>query len=241
MARDLFGDVSTPPVKLGSQAWYTLPLSIGTHVIICAALIIVPFTSAELLPLPQTVDAFYADPELPEAPPPPPAAQAPAASRATAEPVPSSAAPIDAPDGIVEEAGAPPGPPSAGVVGGIGAIGDALGPGLVNIPAPPAPPPVQQRTEAVRPGGVIKYPAKVHHVPPVYPRIAQDARVSGLVILEAIIGVDGRVQDVRVLRSKALLDHAAIDAVKQWRFTPTLLNGVPVPVILTVTVNFELQ
>ena len=119
-------------------------------------------------------------------------------------------------------------------------MGDALGAGLVNIPAPPAPPPVR-RQEPLRPGGVIKYPAKVHHVPPVYPRIAQDARVSGVVILEAIIGVDGRVQDLRVLRSKPLLDQAAIDAVRQWRFTPTLLNGVPVPVILTVTVNFALQ
>ena len=237
--RDLFGDVSTRSIKLGSQKWYTLPLSIATHVIVCAALIIVPFTSAELLPLPQTVDAFYADPELPEAPPPPPAAQAPAASRAAAVPVSSAAAPREAPQGIVEESGAPPGPPSTGVDGGIESLGHALGTGVVNLPAPPPTPPVRQ--EPLRPGGVIKYPAKVHHVPPVYPRIAQDAKVSGMVILEAIIGVDGRVQDVRVLRSKALLDQAAIDAVRQWRFTPTLLNGVPVPVILTVTVNFELQ
>lgn len=239
MVRDLFGDVSTRPVKLGSQAWYTLPLSIATHVIVCAAFILVPFTSAELLPLPQVVDAFYADPELPEAPP-PPSAQAPAAARATAEHVSSAAAPIHPPQGIADEAGAPPGPPSTGVDGGIGSIAGAPGTGLVNIPAPPAPPAVP-RQEFVRPGGQIKYPAKVHHVAPVYPRIAQEARVSGMVILEAVIGVDGRVQDVRVLRSKALLDQAAIDAVKGWRFTPTLLNGVPVPVILTVTVNFELQ
>ncbi len=238
--RDLFGDVSTRSIKLGSQKWYTLPLSIATHVIVCAVLIVIPFTSSELLPLPQTVDAFYADPELPEAPPPPPVAQAPAASRAAADPVPATAAPREAPRGITEEAGAPPGLPSTGVEGGFGSMGHALGAGLVNIPAPPSPPPVQRQVP-LRPGGVIKYPAKVHHVPPVYPRIAQDARVSGMVILEAIIGVDGRVQDVRILRSKALLDHAAIDAVRQWRFTPTLLNGVPVPVILTVTVNFELQ
>lgn len=240
MARDLFGTVSTPSVKLGSQAWYTLPLSIATHAVLCAALIIVPFTSAELLPMPQTVDAFYADPELPEAPPPPPAAQAPAASQATAEPVSSSAAPIEAPKGIADEAPTPPGTFGAGVVGGIGSLGETLGTGMVNIPGPPPAPPVQ-RPEPVRPGGVIRYPAKVHHVSPVYPRIAQDARVSGMVILEAIIGVDGRVQDVRVLRSKPLLDQAAIDAVRQWRFTPTLLNGVAVPVILTVTVNFEMQ
>jgi protein TonB len=240
MARDLFDEVTTRSVKVGSQAWYTLPLSIATHVIVCAVVLVVPFTTSELLPMPQTVDAFYADPELPEPPPPPPAAQAPAASRATSEPVSPGVAPTDAPTGIAEESGAPPGPPSTGIEGGIGSIGETTGAGLVNIPAPPAPSPLPKR-EAVRPGGVIKYPAKVHHVPPVYPRIAQEAKVSGMVILEAIIGTDGRVQDVRILRSKALLDQAAIDAVKQWRFTPTLLNGVPVPVILTVTVNFQLQ
>jgi len=65
--------------------------------------------------------------------------------------------------------------------------------------------------------------------------------VSGVVIIEATIGANGRVTDAKVLRSIPLLDQAALDAVKQWVFTPTLLNGVPVPVIMTVTVNFTLQ
>jgi protein TonB len=64
--------------------------------------------------------------------------------------------------------------------------------------------------------------------------------VQGVVILEAIIGQDGRILDARVLRSIPLLDQAALDAVKQWEYTPTLLNGVPVPVIMTVTVQFTL-
>ena len=64
--------------------------------------------------------------------------------------------------------------------------------------------------------------------------------MSGVVILEAVIGVDGRVADAKVLRSIPLLDQAAVDAVRQWVYTPTLLNGVPVPVIMTVTVNFTL-
>ena len=76
---------------------------------------------------------------------------------------------------------------------------------------------------------------------PVYPPIAQSARVQGVVIIEATIGPDGGVQNARVLRSIPLLDQAALDAVKQWVFTPTLLNGVPVPVIMTVTVQFTLQ
>lgn len=76
---------------------------------------------------------------------------------------------------------------------------------------------------------------------PVYPQIAQSARVAGVVIIEATIGPNGKVQNARVLRSIPLLDQAALDAVKQWEYTPTLLNGVPVPVIMTVTVNFTLQ
>ena len=64
------------------------------------------------------------------------------------------------------------------------------------------------------------------------------AGVQGIVILEALIEQDGSVGDVRVLRSIALLDQAAVEAVRQWRFTPTLLNGQPVEVLMTVTVNF---
>jgi protein TonB len=93
----------------------------------------------------------------------------------------------------------------------------------------------------VRVGGNIKPPQKLKHVNPVYPPIAQSARVQGIVIIEATIGPSGAVQDAKVLRSIPLLDQAALDAVRQWQFTPTLLNGVPVPVIMTVTVQFTLQ
>jgi protein TonB len=93
----------------------------------------------------------------------------------------------------------------------------------------------------VRVGGNIKPPQKVKHINPIYPPIAQSARVQGIVIIEATIGPNGKVQDARVLRSIPLLDQAALDAVRQWEFTPTLLNGVPVPVIMTVTVQFTLQ
>jgi protein TonB len=82
---------------------------------------------------------------------------------------------------------------------------------------------------------------KVADVAPAYPPIARAARVEGIVILEAVIGEDGAVRDVRVLRSIPLLDAAATEAVRQWRFTPTLLNGQPVPVVMTVTVAFRLR
>jgi protein TonB len=78
-------------------------------------------------------------------------------------------------------------------------------------------------------------------VSPIYPTIARQSRVSGVVILEAVIAEDGTVRNVRVLRSVPLLDDAPQDAVRQWRCTPTLLNGEPVPVVMTVTVPFELN
>jgi TonB family protein len=92
----------------------------------------------------------------------------------------------------------------------------------------------------VRVGGAIKQPIKTRHVNPVYPPIAQSARVQGVVIMEIVITPEGQVQDARVLRSIPLLDQAALDAVRQWEFTPTLLNGAPTPIIMTVTVQFSL-
>jgi len=71
--------------------------------------------------------------------------------------------------------------------------------------------------------------------------IAQRARVQGVVIIEATIGTDGSVQEAMVLRSIPLLDDAALDAVRQWKYKPTLVNGEPVPVIVKVTVNFSLH
>jgi TonB family protein len=94
---------------------------------------------------------------------------------------------------------------------------------------------------AVRIGGRIKAPIKSKDVKPVYPAIAQSARVAGVVIIEATIGPDGKVMDAKVLRSIPLLDQAALDAVRQWEYTPTLLNGVPVAVVMTVTINFTRQ
>jgi len=94
------------------------------------------------------------------------------------------------------------------------------------------------RLAAVRPGGRIMEPKKIKDVQPVYPAIAQSARVSGVVTIEATIGSDGKVVDAKVVRSIPLLDEAALTAVRQWEYLPTMLNGVPVPVLVTVTVNF---
>jgi TonB family protein len=90
----------------------------------------------------------------------------------------------------------------------------------------------------IRVGGNIKPPVKIKDVKPVYPDMAQSAHVAGAVIVEATIGEDGKVIDAKILRSIPMLDKAALDAVRQWEYTPTLLNGVPVPVVLTVTITF---
>ena len=95
------------------------------------------------------------------------------------------------------------------------------------------------KASAVRVGGKISPPIKMNDVKPVYPAIAKNAGVTGVVIIEATVGADGKVIDAKVLRSVPLLDQAALDAVRQWEYSPTLLNGVPVPVVMTVTVNFK--
>ena len=94
---------------------------------------------------------------------------------------------------------------------------------------------------ALRVGENIKAPAKIRDVRPAYPPIARAANVTGVVIIEVRIGTDGSVEEAHVIRSIPLLDQAALDAVKQWKFVPTMMNGQAVPIIMTVTVNFTLQ
>jgi TonB family protein len=96
-------------------------------------------------------------------------------------------------------------------------------------------------TGAYRVGNDIAPPKKIKDVPPEYPAIAQQSRVQGIVILEARVDESGKVSDVRPLRSIPLLDQAAIDAVKQWEYERPTRNGVAVPVLMTVTVNFSLR
>ena len=90
----------------------------------------------------------------------------------------------------------------------------------------------------VRIGGKIHAPLKIKNADPIYPEIAKAARVDGAVTIEATIGPDGKVWDAKVVRSVPMLDQAALDAVRQWEYRPTLLNGVPVPVLINITVNF---
>ena len=216
---------------------YTIVVSIAAHVAVLILLVIVPLVAIGALPDPRAAIEFtrVAAAELPDVPPPP------RGGERTPATVPRAGAPTEAPDRIEPET-QPPAPPTGGLPldgpAGIGPGGFPDGGPLLDLPAPPPPPGLR---EPVRPGGDIRIPQKVRHVAPVYPPIAQSSRVEGTVILEAVIGENGRIRDLRVLRSIALLDRAAVDAVRQWQFTPTLLNGVPVPVVMTVTVTFQLK
>jgi TonB family protein len=100
--------------------------------------------------------------------------------------------------------------------------------------------PAGRSDEPVRIGDGVPPPAKIHDVPPVYPPAAREAGVQGLVILEATIDPTGEVGNVEVLRSVPELEEAAIAAVEQWRYEPTLVDGAPVSVLMTVTINFLL-
>jgi periplasmic protein TonB len=110
-----------------------------------------------------------------------------------------------------------------------------------SLPPPPvvAAPPKPQGPIRLHSG--IRTPQRLVNVTPMYPAIARSAHVEGVVIIEATIDEQGNVVRRQVLRSIPLLDAAALDAVRQWKFSPTLLNGVPVPIVMTVTVNFKLD
>jgi protein TonB len=157
--------------------------------------------------------------------------------------------PVEAPREIVQEVGADfgreegiPGGIEGGVPGGIvGGIVGGLVPTDVLAPPPPLPPPPPMERGPVRVGGAITAPALVSRVEPEYPPLAVRAQVQGVVILEAIVDREGRVENVEILRSIPLLDRAAIAAVKQWRYSPLLLNGRPERFVLTVTVSFSLN
>jgi protein TonB len=246
MQQRLFEDLIESDVvahKTGQSR--TAPVSLALHVVAALAIWIIPILSAGELPEPAAaVKAFFVEPmsaPAPPPPPPPPAPKAQTAPRVPPRPVVQDesrfVAPVEVPEDIRPEEGLDlgleggvPGGVEGGVPGGV--VGGVVG-GL-----PDAPPPPQQ---AVRVGGQIKEPRKLKHVNPTYPDIAKQARIQGVVILECTISPQGRVTDVKLLRGIALLNDSAIEAVRQWVYTPTLLNGVPVPVIMTVTVNFKLS
>lgn len=97
-------------------------------------------------------------------------------------------------------------------------------------------------TPTVRVGGDVKPPLKVKDVKPVYPAIALQNHIQGVVIIDATIGIDGKVKETKVIRALPLQDltDAAVTAVRGWEFKPTVIDGHPVQVIMTIPINFVL-
>jgi protein TonB len=144
---------------------------------------------------------------------------------------------------MIKEEEAPP-PQMAGVVGGVpggvpgGQMGGVIG-GIISS-TPVAVPKVA--VSRVRVSAGVTQGMKIRDVKPVYPQMAKVARVQGAVVLAAVIGKDGAIQNLHVVSTASpLLNQAAIDAVKQWRYRPYILNGEPVEVDTTITVNFTLS
>ena len=210
----------------------TLTISIVVHVVAVCAAVIAPLFATDELPAPRTATEFIQVIALPEPPAPPPRVVA----RAKVDNPRQDVPPLDAPNGIVPEPVVDPIDDRFTNANGVIGFGDSSAILIETTPPPPPPPP---RQPAIPIGGKIRPPQKVFDVAPIYPPIALAAGIEGVVILETVIAEDGSVRDVRVLRSIPLLDGAAVEAVRQWRFTPTLLNGQPIPIVMTVTVAFR--
>ena len=244
----MFDLITGKAQHLPSRAGLPIVLSTTVQVVAVATVLVVPaLFVADQIPEIPTMMAFVAPPPPPPAPPPPAPRPAAAKPIPAARPIPTTselAAPVDVPRTIEPEPAAAEGLDEGvpgGVEGGIpgGVVGGVVG-GIPDIPAPPPPPPPQRGP--IRTGGQIETPALLHRVEPYYPPMAVAARLEGMVILEAIIGRDGTVAEVKVLRSAGvLLDREALLAVRQWRFKPLLLNGQREEFILTVTLSFHLE
>jgi len=237
MPAELFqSDLPSTPVRRRASL---LPVSVATHLIVIAAVVIGPLVAPGELPEPAR-PLLYAVTAV-DLPAPPPVRRLPPPSGPAATTSPDKA-PIEAPNEIPPDREIEPtsfGP----TVDGENLPGVPHGvDGGVTLPQPqPYEPPPPKPTGPVPVGGQIEAPRRLRSIAPVYPPIAQQARVEGEVAIEAVIGEDGRVREARVVRGKPLLNDAALEAVKQWTFTPTRLNGQPVAVIMTVTVVFTLR
>jgi protein TonB len=217
----------------------SLPVSIAVHLAAVVLVFVVPL-AAPIAVL--SVPASPLPPFMKASAIPPPPAPPQATSHRVAPSAASRAAPTVAPAAIVPEIEHAIVPPAiADPFGVVGAPVDTGGLGVAAKPIemPPSPPPHPARP--VHAGELLVAPRKVVDVRPVYPEIARSARVEGTVILEAVLDRRGRVSQLRVTKSSPLLDQAAVDAVRQWQYSPTTLHGKSVEVLMTITVTFTLQ
>ncbi len=241
MPHEMFGDLVSRTPSIRSRRAPLVAVSVATHALAVLALVLLSLVATEALPSPREAIEFYdTSVQMADEPPPPPRQIARPLSQPDIPPVSPSAAPLVAPDGIAQESGIEQAVTSAARVGVVFGVASSAPEGFgwrdstpeVISPVPAAP---------VRLHSGIEAPQKIANVAPVYPAIAMAAHIQGIVILETTIDETGKVVDARILRSVPALDQAALEAVRQWRYRPALLNGVPIPVIMTVTVRFALN
>jgi protein TonB len=238
--------VSSPTSKKTNKPW-TVMLSMIIQCAFLGILILIPLIYTEALPKAMLSTMLVAPPPPPPPPPPPQPAQivkvkpqvhlmqnnqlvAPKVIPKEIKIIKEEAEPDPSALGMT---GGVPGGVAGGSMGGVlgGVIGGAGG-------GPPPPRPTQTR---IRQGGAVTAASLINRVQPVYPPLARQTRVSGTVRLHAIISKDGSVQQLEVMSGHPLLVQAALDAVRQWRYRPTLLNGEPVEVDTTIDVIFSLN
>jgi len=237
--------VSSPKGKKTNKSW-TVILSGVVQATFLAVLILIPLIYTEALPKASLATLLIAPPPPPPPPPPPAATQivkvkpqvhlmdagklvAPKVIPKEVKIIKEEAEQPDAMGAIGGVPGGVPGGQMGGVIGGvIGGVGAA----------PPPPKPSQTR---IRQGGAVQAAMLVNRVQPQYPPLARQTRISGTVRLHAIISKDGSVQQLEVLSGHPLLVQAALDAVRQWKYRPTTLNGEPVEVDTTIDVIFSLN
>ena len=225
---------------------WAVTLSAIIQAAIVGVMILIPLLVTEALPK-QMLTTFLVAPAPPPPPPPPavavkvvkPVARLIQQGRLTAPTV------IPKKVNIIKEQEMPPDVGAVGVVGGVpggmpgGSAGGVLG-GIIGGTGGGPPPPPKAALQRIRVGGNVQQANLIHQVMPQYPQIAKTAHISGTVILHAIIGKDGTVQNLTYESGPPLLMRAAMDAVRQWRYRPTMLNGDPVEVDTTISVVFTL-
>jgi periplasmic protein TonB len=236
--------VESSAVKKKTNTSWAVTVSLVFQAVCLVVLILIPLIYTQALPKAMLSTLLVAPPPPPP-PPPPPQAAAPVVVKPVARllsqgklmqprAIPKEVA-------IFKEAELPPEPAGgSGVFGGLGGgdILGGLGGGGTATSAPPPPPPPQ--VSRIKQGGNVQEAKIIARPSPVYPALARQARISGQVVLHAIIGKDGTVTQLEVVSGHPLLVQAALDAVRQWRYQPTLLNGEPVEVDTTITATFSL-
>ncbi len=248
------------PVPARTRRAWTVAFSFLSQILGIGFLILVPLIITDSLPKGRLQDLLFAPPPPPARPAPPAmkAVQVVATERIPARPTKTLVQPglmpkkaqtiVDPPD--VARPGGPQGQP-IGIVGAVpggdepsGVLRDIVE-AANRVPAPPAPVrnerPVERPPQRVVMGGNVLEGKLIHKATPVYPKIALQVRAAGVVRIAAVIGTDGRIREMRVLSGHPLLVRAALDAVRQWVYQPTLLNGDPVEVDSTIDVNFTLR